>query len=314
VTDSTEVTDATTVVEPVEEVVDPRVIEDMPPVDEIDAALPPPTHEEIVAQLLTEAESLTEPAFKDGFLSLPEVEISIFGITISYAVVLEEITLEDGTTSLVVAAVKEVEPREGVVIATYSLENGQAMIPEVAVTVAAAPAVATEAPVESTEAAVETTEASTEVTVETTEASVEATDAIVEATVAEVPAEEVATPVDEDVATDTAVTESPAEEVVATEEVAEPAPTIVTYYNVVLAVTSIDPLEFAIESYSETPPVADETATEEPVADEAATEEVVADETATEEEVVVDETATEEVVVDEEEVVVITDEVIPDEV
>jgi hypothetical protein len=113
-----------------EELPDDRIVpEDMPPADEIEADVPAePTHEEVIAQLLVEAEGLTEGALKDGFLTLPEVQMSLFGMTFSYAVVLEEIIAEDGSTTLVVAGINEVEAREGVASATYSLEDGQATI------------------------------------------------------------------------------------------------------------------------------------------------------------------------------------------
>jgi hypothetical protein len=198
-----------------EELPDDRIVpEDMPPADEIEADVPAePTHEEVIAQLLVEAEGLTEGTLKDGFLTLPEVQMSLFGMTFSYAVVLEEIIAEDGSTTLVVAGIKEVEAREGVASATYSLEDGQATIPVVNVAV-----------------------------------------------------------------------------------VDEAGTTTVPYYNVVLTMISADPIEYAIESFSETPAedVVEETADEAEVVVESvvAEEEVVAEEVAVVDEVVVSEEAT----------------------
>lgn len=181
-----------------EELPDDRAIpEDLPPVDEIEADVPAePTDEEVIAQLLVEAEGLTEGSLKDGFLTLPEVQMSLFGMTFSYAVVLEEIIAEDGSTTLVVAGINEVEAREGVASATYSLEDGQATIPVVNVTV-----------------------------------------------------------------------------------VDQAGTTTVPYYNVVLTLISADPIEYAIESFSETPAedVVEETTDEaEVVAEAVVAEEEVA--------------------------------------
>ncbi|OQW90602.1 MAG: hypothetical protein BWK79_19375 [Beggiatoa sp. IS2] len=249
--------------------------------DEIEAVVPAePTHEEIIAQLLVEAETLTEGTLKDGFLTLPEVQMTIFGFTFSYAVVLEEITSEDGLVSLIVAGIKDVEPREGVASAVYSLEDGRAIIPVVNVAVEPAPV----------------EEVVAEVTAPAEEIVTEEVVAEVTTTTEEVATEEVTTTTEE---------AAPAEEVVAEEvttEVAAPAEetaTTVAYYNVVLTLINADPIAFAIESSSKTPPAEEVAVTEEaaPAEEVAATEEA-----APVEEVAATEEATpvEEVVVPEE--------------
>jgi hypothetical protein len=241
-----------------EEPVEDRVVpEDMPPVDEIEAVVPAePTHEEIIAQLLVEAETLTEGTLKDGFLTLPEVQMTIFGFTFSYAVVLEEITAEDGLVSLIVAGIKDVEPREGVASAVYSLEDGQAIIPVVNVAVEPAPVEEVVAEVTAPAEEIATEEVVAEVTTATEEVVTEES----------APVEEVVATTEEVTTTEEA---APAEEIVAEEvttEVAAPVEetaTTVAYYNVVLTLINADPIAFAIESFSETPSAEEVAVTEE---------------------------------------------------
>ncbi len=105
-----------------------------PPVDDNVVALPEPTPEEILADLLASAEELTVSTFSGSTVLMPEVQVEVMGTTVAFAVILELIPQENGM-AFSLLGVKPVEAREGVIAATYSLNDGILIIPEIKVEV-----------------------------------------------------------------------------------------------------------------------------------------------------------------------------------